>query len=335
MANVYYDDSCNLSLLKDKTIAVLGYGSQGHAQAQNMRDSGLKVIIGLRPGSKSEPIAKQDGFEVYSPSDACAKADIIQILAPDTQQAKIYEEAIKPNLKPGKALVFSHGFNIHYDLIKPPADIDVYMVAPKGPGHLVRRVYREGGGVPALIAVYQDATGQARDRALAHASGVGGGRAGILETTFKDETETDLFGEQVVLCGGLTQLIMSGFETLTEAGYDPDIAYFECLHEVKLITDLIYEGGIAKMRDSISDTAEWGDLITGPRIIDAGAKARMKEVLEDIQKDKGARFAKRWVEETNNGYPEFEKLRQKGLNHPIEAVGKKLRGMMKFLGNKK
>ena len=334
MANVYYDDSCDLSILKDKTIAVLGYGSQGHAQAQNMRDSGLNVIIGLRPESRSVSVAKEDGFEVYSPAEASEKADIIQVLLPDTLQAKVYEESIKPNLKAGKALIFSHGFNIHYDLIKPPADVDVYMVAPKGPGHLVRRVYREGGGVPALIAVHQDATGEARKRALAHAGGVGGGRAGILETTFKDETETDLFGEQAVLCGGVSSLIMAGFETLTEAGYDPDIAYFECLHEVKLITDLIYEGGIAKMRDSISDTAEWGDLISGPRVIDAGVKARMKEVLDDIQKDKGARFAKRWVEETEKGYPEFQKLREKGLNHPIEVVGKKLRGMMKFLGKK-
>jgi ketol-acid reductoisomerase len=246
-------------------------------------------------------------------------------------QADLYETHIKPGLTDGKALVFSHGFNIHYDLIKPPASIDVYMVAPKGPGHLVRRVYAEGGGVPSLIAIHQDATGQARQRALAHASGVGGGRAGILETTFKDETETDLFGEQSVLCGGLTSLIMAGFETLTEAGYDPDIAYFECLHEVKLITDLIYEGGIARMRHSISDTAEYGDLTRGPRIIDKGVKERMKEVLSEIQKDKGAKFAKEWVAETKAGYPEFEKLRQAGLKHPIEETGQKLRSMMKFL----
>jgi ketol-acid reductoisomerase len=246
----------------------------------------------------------------------------------------IYEESIKPNLKKGKALVFSHGFNIHYELIKPPADVDVYMVAPKGPGHLVRRVYREGGGVPCLIAVHQDATGEAKQRALAHASGVGGGRAGILETNFKNETETDLFGEQVVLCGGLTSLILAGFETLTEAGYDPDIAYFECLHEVKLITDLIYEGGIARMRHSISDTAEYGDLTRGPRIVDAGVKARMKEVLTEIQKDKGAKFATEWIAESKNGYPNFNKLREAGLKHPIEQVGQKLRGMMKFLGKK-
>ena len=334
MAQVYYDDSCDLNILKDKTIAVLGYGSQGHAQAQNMRDSGLNVIIGLRSSSASVKDAQDYGFEVLSPSDACAKADIIQILAPDTVQAKIYEEAVKPNLKAGKAIVFSHGFNIHYDLIVPPQDIDVYMVAPKGPGHLVRRVYTEGGGVPCLIAVHQDATGEARKRALAHASGVGGGRAGILETTFRDETETDLFGEQSVLCGGLTSLIMAGFETLTEAGYDPDIAYFECLHEVKLITDLIYEGGIAKMRDSISDTAEYGDLTRGPRVVGPQAKEAMKQILSEIQKDKGGKFAKEWVEETNQGYPNFKQLHDKGLEHPIEKVGQKLRGMMKFLGNK-
>jgi ketol-acid reductoisomerase len=334
MAQVFYDDSCDPKYLKGKTIAVLGYGSQGHAQAQNMRDSGLTVIIGLRPDSKSAPVAREDGFEVLSPSDACARADVIQILAPDQIQAQIYEESVRPHLKAGKALVFSHGFNIHYEHIKPPADVDVYMVAPKGPGHLVRRVYREGGGVPCLIAVHQDATGEARQRAMAHASGVGGGRAGILETNFKNETETDLFGEQAVLCGGLTALIIAGFETLTEAGYDPDMAYFECLHEVKLITDLIYEGGIAKMRHSISDTAEYGDLTRGPRIIDAGVKARMKQVLEEIQKDKGAKFATEWLAEAKNGYPNFKKLREKGLTHPIEIVGQKLRGMMKFLGKK-
>lgn len=334
MAQVFYDDSCDPKYLKGKTIAVLGYGSQGHAQAQNMRDSGLNVIIGLKPDSKSVPIAKEDGFEVLSPFDASAKADVIQILAPDQIQTQIYEESVKPNLKAGKALVFSHGFNIHYEMIKPPADVDVYMVAPKGPGHLVRRVYREGGGVPCLIAVHQDATGEARQRALAHASGVGGGRAGILETNFKNETETDLFGEQVVLCGGLTSLILAGFETLTEAGYDPDIAYFECLHEVKLITDLIYEGGIARMRHSISDTAEYGDVTRGPRVINADTKARMKEILSEIQKDKGAKFATEWIAESKNGYPNFQKLREAGLNHPIEKVGQKLRGMMKFLGKK-
>ncbi|EMY70814.1 ketol-acid reductoisomerase [Leptospira vanthielii] len=331
MANIYYDDSCDLNLLKGKTIAVIGYGSQGHAQAQNMKDSGLKVIIGLRDGSKSVKEAKEAGFEVFSVAEAAKKADIIQILAPDTIQADMYKADIEPNLTEGKALVFSHGFNIHYDLITPPKNVDVYMVAPKGPGHLVRRVYTEGGGVPCLIAIYQDATGQAKARALAHASGVGGGRAGILETSFREETETDLFGEQVVLCGGVANLIMSGFETLTEAGYDPEIAYFECLHEVKLITDLIYEGGLARMRYSISDTAEYGDYISGPRIIDAGVKARMKDVLTDIQKDKGAAFAKRWMADTKAGYPEYKKLKEKNASHPIEDVGRKLRSMMKWL----
>ncbi|BDA79937.1 ketol-acid reductoisomerase (NADP(+)) [Leptospira kobayashii] len=331
MANIYYDDSCDLNILKGKTIAVIGYGSQGHAQAQNMKDSGLKVIIGLRDGSKSIAEAKEAGFEVYSVSEAAKKADIIQILAPDTIQAEMYKSEIEPHLTEGKALVFSHGFNIHYDLITPPKNVDVYMVAPKGPGHLVRRVFTEGGGVPCLIAIYQDATGNAKKRALAQASGVGGGRAGILETSFREETETDLFGEQVVLCGGVANLIMNGFETLTEAGYDPEIAYFECLHEVKLITDLIYEGGLARMRFSISDTAEYGDYVSGPRIIDASVKARMKEVLNDIQKDKGAAFAKRWMADTKAGYPEYKKLRDKNAAHPIEDVGKKLRSMMKWL----
>jgi ketol-acid reductoisomerase len=331
MAKIYYDSDCDLSILKDKTIAVLGYGSQGHAQAQNMRDTGLKVIIGLRSDSRNVATAKEDGFEVFSPGDACAKADIIQVLAPDQTQGQIYEESIKPHLTAGKALVFSHGFNIHYEIIKPPADVDVYMVAPKGPGHLVRRVYKEGGGVPALIAVSQDATGKAKQRALAHASGVGGGRAGILETTFRDETETDLFGEQSVLCGGLTSLIMKGFETLVEAGYDPDIAYFECLHEVKLITDLLYEGGVARMRFSISDTAEYGDLTRGPRVVDDHVKQNMKQVLAEIQKDKGAKFATEWMAEARAGYPNFTKLREAGKKHQIEEVGAKLRGMMKFL----
>lgn len=335
MAKIYYDDSCDLSLIKNQTVAVIGYGSQGHAQAQNMRDSGLNVVIGLRPGSSSEAKAREDGFEVLSPADASARADIIQILAPDTIQPGIFKESVEPNLKEGDALVFSHGFNIHYEGIVPPANVDVYMVAPKGPGHLVRRVFTEGGGVPSLIAVHQDATGKAKDRALAHASAVGGGRAGILETTFKDETETDLFGEQAVLCGGLSHLVMAGFETLTEAGYDPDIAYFECLHEIKLITDLMYEGGIANMRYSISDTAEYGDLTRGPRVIDANVKQNMRKVLDDIQKDKGARFAKEWMEDTEKGYPHYKELQGKGQKHPIEEVGKKLRGMMKFLSKNK
>ena len=314
MAKVYYDSDTDLGVLKGSTIAVLGYGSQGHAQAQNMKDSGLKVIIGLRPDSKSCSQAKQDGFEVLSPKEAAAQAEIIQVLVPDTVQAQLYNEALQMNLRSGKALVFSHGFNIHYELIQPPKEIDVYMVAPKGPGHLVRRVYQQGGGVPSLIAVHQDAAGKAKQRALAHAAAVGAGRAGILETTFKDETETDLFGEQAVLCGGLSNLIMKGFETLVEAGYDPDIAYFECLHEVKLITDLVYEGGLARMRHSISDTAEYGDYSSGPKIIDANVKKNMQAILKNIQKDQGGAFAKEWVKEAEKGYPEFLKLRAENKN---------------------
>ncbi len=334
MAKIYYEDSCNLDVLKNSVIAVLGYGSQGHAQAQNMRDSGLNVIIGLKPDSRSYAKAKEDGFEVFHPTEACKKADIIQVLTPDQTQLELYKESIEPNLKDGKALVFSHGFNIHFEVIKPPSNIDVYMVAPKGPGHLVRRVYVEGGGVPALIAIHQDATKKAKERALAHAGAIGAGRAGILETTFRDETETDLFGEQAVLCGGLTSLILKGFETLVEAGYDPDIAYFECLHEVKLIVDLIYEGGIANMRYSISDTAEYGDLTRGPRVVDEHVKQNMKTILSEIQKEKGAKFAKEWLEEAKNGYPNFTKLREEGKNHLIEKTGEKLRSMMKFLKRK-
>jgi len=331
MAKLYYDDDCDLGVLKDEVIAVIGYGSQGHAQAQNMKESGLKVIIALRSGSSSAEQAKKDGFEVFEPAEAAAKATIIQILAPDTVQAKLFEESIKPHLSKDKALVFSHGFNIHYDQIVPPKDVDVYMVAPKGPGHLVRRVFSEGGGVPCLIAVYQDATGKARDRALAQASAVGGGRAGILETTFREETETDLFGEQAVLCGGISHLIQTSFEVLTEAGYDPEIAYFECLHETKLIVDLIYEGGLAKMRHSISDTAEYGDLRSGPRVIDSRVKDTMKTLLEEIQKDKGGKFAKEWIADSAAGYKRFNEMRAKEEKHPIETVGTKLRGMMKWL----
>ncbi len=328
---MYYDKDCNLGVLKGETIAVIGYGSQGHAQAQNMKDSGLDVIIGLKEGSSSIETARKDGFQVYSVAEAAKKATIIQILAPDTIQKDIYQKDIEPNLEANNAIVFSHGFNIHFDLIKPPANVDVYMVAPKGPGHLVRRVFTQGAGVPSLIAIHQNASGKAKERALAHAAGVGAGRAGILETSFREETETDLFGEQAVLCGGISHLIMSGFETLTEAGYDPEIAYFECLHETKLIVDLIYEGGLAKMRHSISDTAEYGDLHSGPKVIDARVKESMKKVLEDIQKDKGARFAKRWIEDTANGYKEFNELRNKEKSHPVEEVGKKLRSMMSFL----
>ena len=331
MAKIYYDSDCDLSIIKSEVIAIIGYGSQGHAQAQNMKDSGLNVIIGLKKSSRSIEQARKDGFDVFSTSEAASKASIIQILAPDTIQGSLYSEEIKPHLKEGKALVFSHGFNIHYEQIKPASNIDVYMVAPKGPGHLVRRVFTEGGGVPSLIAVHQDATGKAKERALAHAVAVGGGRAGILETSFREETETDLFGEQAVLCGGISHLIQAGFETLIEAGYDPEIAYFECLHETKLIVDLIYEGGLAKMRDSISDTAEYGDLTRGPRVIGNHVKEKMKEILSEIKKEGGSVFAKEWIKDTEDGFPNFKKLRAKEKEHPIEKVGGKLRSMMRWL----
>jgi ketol-acid reductoisomerase len=331
MAKLYYDQDCDLSVLRNSTIAVIGYGSQGRGQAQNMMDSGLKVIIGLKAGSPSTAEAKSDGFEVVDVATAAQRADVIQILTPDQTQKAIFESQIAPHLKAGKALVFSHGFNIHFDEIVPPKDVDVYMVAPKGPGHLVRRVYTEGGGVPCLIAVQQDATGKAKARALAHASAIGGGRAGILETTFREETETDLFGEQAVLCGGISHLIQAGFETLVEAGYDPEIAYFECLHETKLIVDLIYEGGLEKMRYYVSDTAEYGDYVSGPRVIDGHVKQKMKEVLADIQKANGAKFAKGFLAELRSGGQQFESMRKAEANHPIEKVGKKLRSMMRWL----
>ncbi|MCX7631904.1 MAG: ketol-acid reductoisomerase [Turneriella sp.] len=331
MARIYYDQDCDLSVLKNSTIAVIGYGSQGRGQSQNMLDSGLKVIIGLKPGSPSAAEARADGFEVTDVATAAKRADIIQILTPDQTQKELFEKEIAPQLAPGKALVFSHGFNIHFEEIVPPREVDVYMVAPKGPGHLVRRVFMEGGGVPCLIAVHQDATGKAKARALAHASAVGGGRAGILETTFREETETDLFGEQAVLCGGISHLIQAGFETLVEAGYDPEIAYFECLHETKLIVDLIYEGGLEKMRYFVSDTAEYGDYVSGPRVIDGHVKQKMREILADIQKENGARFAKRFLADLRSGGKEFASLRKKEENHPIEKVGKKLRAMMRWL----
>ena len=331
MATIYYDSDCDVSILKNEIIAIIGYGSQGHAQAQNMKDSGLNVVVALKKDSQSREQAEKDGFEVLSPSEAAAKSTIIQMLAPDTVQADIYKRDIKPHLSEGKALVFSHGFNIHYDQIKPESHVDVYMVAPKGPGHLVRRVFEEGGGVPSLIAIHQDATGKAKQKALAHAAGVGGGRAGILETSFREETETDLFGEQAVLCGGISHLIQAGFETLIEAGYDPEIAYFECLHETKLIVDLVYEGGLAKMRNSISDTAEYGDLTRGPRVIDGRVKEKMKEILSEIKKENGSVFAKEWIKDTSDGFLNFKKLRAKEKDHPIEKVGTKLRSMMKWL----
>ncbi len=326
--NLYYDKDANPELMKGKTIAVIGYGSQGHAQAQNMRESGYNVIIGQRPGGPNYDLAKSHGFEVLSAADAAAKADIIQILIPDQNQAAVYKNDVLPNLKPGKALVFSHGFNIHFQLIQPPKDIDVYMVAPKGPGHLVRDVFVEGGGVPCLIAVYQDASGKAKDFALAHASGVGGGRAGIIETSFREETETDLFGEQVVLCGGTAEMIKAGFDTLVDAGYAPEMAYFECLHELKLIVDLIYKGGISRMRYSISDTAEYGDMTRGPRLVTEETRAEMRKILKEIQ---DGSFAQEFILDNMTGRPRINALRRLNAQHPTEEVGAKLRGMMGWL----
>lgn len=328
MPKMYYDSDADLSILKGKTIAVMGYGSQGHAQAQNLKESGLDVVVGLRKGSKNWSVAESHGLKVMTVSEAAAAADLIQILLPDEKQGAVYREEIMPNLKPGNALVFSHGFNIVYHQIIPPADVDVFMVAPKSPGHLVRRMYAEGKGVPALIAIHQDATGNAYKLALAYAKGIGSTRAGVIETTFKEETETDLFGEQVVLCGGLSALIKAGFETLVEAGYQPEIAYFECLHEVKLIVDLIYEGGIANMRYSVSDTAEFGDVTRGPRIINENTKAEMKKILEEVQ---NGSFAKEWMLENQVNRPYFTALVNKDKEHLIEKVGAELRSMMPWL----
>ncbi len=331
MVKVYYDNDADLGLLAGKTVAIIGYGSQGHAQAQNLRDSGVNVIVAEIEGTDNYQLAIEHGFKPVSADEAGKKADIIQMLAPDDVQAKIYHNILKPHMKPGKALVFSHGFNIHFGCIEPPKGVDVFMVAPKGPGHLVRSVFVEGGGVPCLIAIESDASGKARDLALAYAKGIGGTRAGVLETTFKEETETDLFGEQVVLCGGVTRLIQAGFETLVEAGYQPEIAFFECLHELKLITDLIYKGGIAYMRYSISDTAEFGDLTRGDRVITGETKKEMKKILSEIQ---NGEFASEWLTENLAGRPRFKALRKKGLDHPIEQVGKKLRAMMSWLSKK-
>ncbi len=325
---IYYDQDADLSILENQTICVLGYGSQGHAHALNLRDSGLKVIVGLRQGGPSYEKAKADGFEPLPPAEACAKADVIMVLVPDQIQPQIYNEAIKPHLSAGKMLMFAHGFNIHFGQIVPPPDVDVTMVAPKGPGHLVRREYERGAGVPCLVAVQQDATGKALKRALAYAKGIGGTRAGVLETTFREETETDLFGEQCVLCGGVSALIKAGFETLVEAGYQPEIAFFECCHELKLIVDLIYEGGLAFMRYSISDTAEYGDLTRGPRIINEEVKKEMKRILEEIQ---SGRFAREWILENQANRPVMNALRRREAEHPIEEVGAKLRAMMPWL----
>ncbi|WP_075982488.1 ketol-acid reductoisomerase [Bacillus massilinigeriensis] len=326
MAKMYYNGDANQSYFNGKTVAVIGYGSQGHAHAQNMRESGVNVVIGLRQG-KSWDKAVEDGFEVYSVGEATAKADVVMILLPDELQPKVYNEEIAPNLT-NQALMFAHGFNIHFHQIVAPKTSDVLLVAPKGPGHLVRRTYQEGAGVPALFAIYQDVTGEARELALAYAYAIGALRAGALETTFKEETETDLFGEQAVLCGGLTSLIKAGFETLTEAGYQPELAYFECLHEMKLIVDLIYEGGLERMRYSISDTAQWGDFVSGPRVVNAAVKEEMKAVLKDIQE---GQFAKGWILENQANRPVFNAINENEKQHPIEKVGKELRAMMPFV----
>lgn len=328
MARMYYDADANLDLLKGKTIAIIGFGSQGHAHAQNLKDSGVTVIVGLYPGSKSAAKAEAAGLMVKSVEEAAQSADWIMILLPDEVQKQIYEAQIKPNLTPGKVLSFAHGFNINFGQIVPPADIDVVMVAPKGPGHLVRRTYEQGQGVPALIAVYQDASGKARDLAMAYAKGIGATRGGVLETSFREETETDLFGEQAVLCGGLSALIKAGFETLVEAGYQPELAYFECLHEVKLIVDLIVEGGLATMRDSISNTAEYGDYSRGPRIVTDETKAEMKRILGEIQT---GQFAREFVQECNAGKPVMTATRRLESEHPVEEVGKDLRAMFSWL----
>lgn len=328
MATVFYERDANPNALKGKTIAILGYGSQGHAQAQNLRDSGYKVIVGLDPERPSAQQAKADGMVVVAPAEAAKRADWIQILTPDETQAELYEAAIKPFLHPGKILGVSHGFSIHFKTIQPPNDVDVVMIAPKSPGHLLRRVYAEGRGVPSLIAIHQDASGRGHEYALAYAHGIGSTRAGVLQTTFKEETESDLFGEQAVLCGGLTSLIKKGFETLVEAGYQPEVAYFECLHEMKLIVDLIYEGGLGRMRYSISNTAEYGDLTRGNQIVGDETRARMKETLARIQ---DGTFAREWIAENKNGGKNFAALREAEKQHPIEKVGAQLRGMMSWL----
>ncbi|KIL38906.1 ketol-acid reductoisomerase [Gordoniibacillus kamchatkensis] len=326
MAKMYYEKDADLAALKGKTIAIIGYGSQGHAQAQNLRDSGLNVVIGLRPG-KSWDTAKNDGFEVLTVDEAARRADVINILMPDETQPKVYRESIEPNLKNGAAIMFSHGFNINFGQIKPSADKDIFMIAPKSPGHMVRRTYVEGFGVPALIAVEQNATGKAYELGLAYAKGIGSTRAGVIETTFREETETDLFGEQAVLCGGTSALVKAGFETLIEAGYQPEIAYFECLHELKLIVDLMYEGGLASMRHSISNTAEYGDYVTGPRIITAETKAEMKRVLNDIQT---GRFSSNFIVDQSNG-AFMHATRRREAEHPLEQVGRGLREMMHWI----
>ena len=326
---VYYDRDADLNIIKSKKVAIIGYGSQGHAHVLNLRDSGVtNVAVGLRPGSASAKKAEGEGLKVMSVGEASAWADVIMLLTPDELQADIYKEHIEPNIRDGAALAFAHGLNVHFNLIEPKSTVDVIMIAPKGPGHTVRGEYQKGGGVPCLIAVHQDASGNAHDIALAYASGVGGGRSGVIETNFREECETDLFGEQVVLCGGLVELIRAGFETLVEAGYAPEMAYFECLHEVKLIVDLIYEGGIANMNYSISNTAEYGEYVTGPRIITDAVKAEMKKVLEDIQ---SGDFARRWMLENQVKQASFKTMRRRAAEHEIEVVGEKLRAMMPWI----
>jgi ketol-acid reductoisomerase len=327
-AEVYYDDDADLSVIQGRKVAVIGYGSQGHAHALSLRDSGVDVRVGLPEGSKSRAKAEEQGLRVVTPAEAAAEADLIMILAPDTAQRKIYSESIAPSLTAGKALFFGHGLNIRYGLIEPPADVDVAMVAPKGPGHLVRRQFVDGKGVPCLVAVEQDATGNGLALALAYAKAIGGTRAGVIKTTFKEETETDLFGEQAVLCGGASALVQTGFEVLTEAGYAPEIAYFECLHELKLIVDLMYEGGIQRMRYSISDTAEYGDYTRGPRIVDERTKEEMRKILAEIQ---DGTFARELIAEEDAGRPNFTKYREQGAAHPIEQTGRKLRDMMSWV----
>jgi len=330
--NIFYDKDADLSVIQGKQVAIIGYGSQGHAHANNLQDSGVKVSVGLRAGSSSFAQAKNAGINAKSIEDAVKESDIIMVLAPDENQSKLYKDAIEPNIRHGAALAFAHGFNIHFKGITPREDLDVIMIAPKGPGHLVRSTYAQGGGVPTLIAIHQDSSGNAKNIALSYASANGGGRAGIIETTFKEETETDLFGEQAVLCGGATSLVQAGFETLVEAGYAPEMAYFECLHELKLIVDLMYEGGIANMRYSISNTAEYGDLTRGPRIVNAGTKAEMRRILDEIQ---SGQFAKEFLEENRTGAKNMQALREKGREHPIEEVGAKLRSMMPWIKSSK
>jgi len=327
-AKMYYDDDASLEPLEGKTVAIIGYGSQGHAHARNLAESGIDVLVGLYAGSRSAADAEKAGLEVLPTAEAAKRADLVMVLLPDQVQASVYRDEIQPGLEDGNALFFAHGFNIHYNQITPSAGVDVCMVAPKGPGHLVRRTYTEGNGVPALFAVQQDATGSARALAMAYARGIGATRAGLIETTFLEETETDLFGEQAVLCGGASSLVQKGFETLVEAGYAPEVAYFECLHELKLIVDLLYEGGFERMRYSISETAEYGDYVSGPRVVDDGVKNRMREVLSEIQ---DGTFARNWILENQAGQAGFKAMRRQQSQHPIEGVGRELRGMMSWL----